>query len=86
MKRNLLIGIIGGAAVGAAASYLLNSENRRNLTSGLGNRLNSLMGKDAEDEFEGTEGGGNAGGATASANRGGNTGGMKRRGTTGRRG
>jgi hypothetical protein len=37
MKRNLLIGIIGGAAVGAAASYLLDSGNRSNLGQGLKN-------------------------------------------------
>ena len=35
MKKNLLYGIIGGAAVGAAASYLMGSKERKNLVSGL---------------------------------------------------
>jgi hypothetical protein len=30
MKKNLLYGIIGGAAVGAAASYLMSAKDRRN--------------------------------------------------------
>jgi hypothetical protein len=35
MKKNLIYGIIGGAAVGAAASYLMGATERKNLVSGL---------------------------------------------------
>jgi hypothetical protein len=35
MRKNLLIGIIGGAAVGAAASYLMNSQNRTGFVNGI---------------------------------------------------
>ena len=51
MKRNLLLGILGGAAVGAAASLLFSSEDRRSLVDGIRNigdkasdMYNNLMG------------------------------------------
>lgn len=37
MKKNLLYGIIGGAAVGAAASYLMGAKDRKNFVSGIKN-------------------------------------------------
>jgi hypothetical protein len=37
MKKNLLYGIIGGAAVGAAASYLMGARERKNFVSGIKN-------------------------------------------------
>lgn len=88
MKRNLLIGIIGGAAVGAAASYLLNSENRRGLASGLSNRFNSLMGGSEEEESELLSENGSVGSASSMAgNTGRSTRGLgRKKNATGRRG
>lgn len=37
MKKSLLFGILGGAAVGAAASYLWSAQDRENLVSGIKN-------------------------------------------------
>lgn len=67
MKKSLLIGILGGAAVGAAASYLLKSDDRRNLVSGIKNiggkatdLYNDLLG--AEEDASGiTSGNSNRG-------------------------
>ena len=90
MKRNLLIGIIGGAAVGAAAAYLLDGENRRNLTSGLSNRFNSLLGKEEEEDEASLNVTNNtnasASRGASSGRAGGNLGGAARKRGTGRRG
>jgi hypothetical protein len=84
MKRNLLIGIIGGAAIGAAASYLLEGDNRRGLVSGLSNRFNNLVG--GEEESELLSGGSSENGSASHSNNNRNGGGNKRKSSTGRRG
>jgi hypothetical protein len=85
MKRNLLIGIIGGAAIGAAASYLLEGENRRGLVSGLSNRFNNLVGG-SEEESELLSGGSEGSASSSSSSNGNRGGGSKRKGSSGRRG
>ncbi|MGZ5282342.1 MAG: hypothetical protein ACXWDO_04340 [Bacteroidia bacterium] len=54
MKKNLLYGIIGGAAVGAAASYLMGAKDRKNFVTGIKNlsetvtdTVNGLMGSES---------------------------------------
>lgn len=88
MKRNLLIGIIGGAAIGAAASYLLDAENRRGLSSGLSRRFTNLLGSEEDDnELSVTNNNnGSAGRSATSGRAGGNLGGAAKKRGTGRRG
>jgi gas vesicle protein len=88
MKRNLLIGIIGGAAIGAAASYLLDADNRRGLSAGLSRRFNNLMGSEEEEDdtsLSVTNNNASSGRSATSGRAGGSQGGTKKRGI-GRRG
>lgn len=86
MKRNLLVGIIGGAAVGAAASYLMSTTNRKSLVDsvkGLGGTIadsfTDLLGSE-ENANDLTSGAGTANASNAARGGRGNQSGSMRRG------